>query len=58
VLALSDSIGSDDVAALHEDDTSNPIDPETLPDRLAAAGFTDVDVRVDEFGFVAHARKT
>ena len=28
--------------AHHEDDTYNPVDPSTLPSRLAAAGFADV----------------
>jgi SAM-dependent methyltransferase len=57
VLVLSDSIGSDDLAALHDNDTYNPIDPATLPGRLATAGFRDIDVRTNEFGFRAHARK-
>jgi SAM-dependent methyltransferase len=57
VLVLSDSIASDDLAALHEDDIYNPVDPVTLPARLTAAGFTAVDVRANEFGFVAHAVK-
>ncbi len=57
VLVLSDSVASDDLAALHHDDVYNPIDPSTLPARLARAGFTAVDVRANEFGFVAHAIK-
>jgi hypothetical protein len=34
-----------------------PIDPSTLPSRLQAAGFTDVNVRTNEFGWtvIAHA---
>lgn len=32
---------------LHEDDIFVPVDPETLPDRLYTAGFTDVQVEVD-----------
>jgi hypothetical protein len=31
---------------LHFRDTCNPIPPETMPDRLRAAGFRDVDVKV------------
>jgi SAM-dependent methyltransferase len=57
VLVLSDSVASDDLAAFHRGDTYNPIDPATLPARLAAAGFAGVDVRANEFGFVAHAHK-
>jgi hypothetical protein len=29
---------------LHFRDTCNPVSPDTLPDRLRAAGFDDVDV--------------
>ena len=44
--AGSDSANSFLFRALHIGDTCNPVDPETLPDRLRAAGFTDVDVDV------------
>jgi ubiquinone/menaquinone biosynthesis C-methylase UbiE len=57
VLVISDSVASDDLAAFHENDTYNPIDPATFPARLTRAGFTDVDVKANEFGFVAHAHK-
>ena len=33
--------------SLHVDDVFTPIDPDGLPARLVAAGFTDVDVRSD-----------
>ena len=56
VLVLSDSVASDALAALHEEDTYNPVDPGTLPGRLDAAGFTAIEVKVNDFGFVAHAR--
>lgn len=46
-LVVSDSIGSDEMEALHDDDTYNPIDPAGLADRLTVAGFTDVQVRID-----------
>ena len=55
-LVASDSLGSDELAAHHTDDTYNPVDPATLPERLAAAGFTDVAVRTNEFGWAAIAR--
>lgn len=42
---------------MHDGDTYNPIDPATLPARLTAAGFTDVEVRVNELGWSAVARK-
>jgi SAM-dependent methyltransferase len=56
-LVASDSLGSDELAAHHEDDTYHPVDPSTLPDRLAAVGFTDVDVRTNPYGWAAVARK-
>ena len=52
-----DSLESDGLRAFHEDDTYLPIDPATLPARLRAAGFTDIDVRVNEYGWTALARK-
>jgi ubiquinone/menaquinone biosynthesis C-methylase UbiE len=55
-LVASDSLGSDELKAHHEDDTYNPVDPDTLPDRLAAAGFADVNVRVNDFGWGVVAR--
>jgi ubiquinone/menaquinone biosynthesis C-methylase UbiE len=56
-LVASDGLGSDELAAHHTDDTYNPVDPESLPARLTAAGFTDVEVRTNPFGWAAIARK-
>jgi ubiquinone/menaquinone biosynthesis C-methylase UbiE len=56
-LVASDSLGSDELAAHHTDDTYNPIDPGSLPARLAAAGFNDVDVRTNPYGWAAIARR-
>jgi SAM-dependent methyltransferase len=56
VLVLSDSVASDDLRSFHDGDTYNPVDPETLPARLDRAGFTDVDVQTNFYGFIAHAR--
>jgi len=56
-LAASDSLGSDELAAHHEDDIYNPVDPASLPERLAAVGFTDVDVRTNPYGWAVLARK-
>ena len=56
-LVASDSLGSDELAAHHEDDTYHPVEPSTLPDRLAAVGFTDVDVRINPYGWAVLARK-
>ncbi len=55
-LVASDSLGSEELKAHHEGDTYNPVDPSTLPARLAAAGFDNVDVRTNEFGWAVVAR--
>ncbi len=55
-LVASDSLGSDDLAAAHEGDTYNPVDPASLPERLATAGFADIQVKTNEFGWAAIAR--
>jgi SAM-dependent methyltransferase len=46
VFAGSDSMTSLRFRILHFRDTCNTVSPETLPDRLRAAGFHDVDVEV------------
>lgn len=51
------SLASEPLQQMHDGDTYNPIDPATLPARLTAAGFTDVEVRVNELGWSAVARK-
>lgn len=56
-LVASDSIGSDDMAAAHEGDTYNPIDPAGLADRLTAAGFERISVRTNDFGWAAIAHR-
>jgi ubiquinone/menaquinone biosynthesis C-methylase UbiE len=55
-LVASDSLASDELKVHHEGDTYNPVDPATLPERLAAAGFGDVQVKTNEFGWAAVAR--
>jgi SAM-dependent methyltransferase len=52
-----DSAESDGLRAFHEGDTYEPIDPATLPTRLDVAGFTDVAVRLNEYGWTALARR-
>jgi hypothetical protein len=52
----SDSLGSEELRAHHEDDTYNPVDPSSLPARLAAAGFGDVQIKTNEYGWAAIAR--
>ena len=55
-LVASDSLASERLAAHHEDDTYNPVDPGSLPARLAAAGFADVAVRTSDTGWSVVAR--
>jgi ubiquinone/menaquinone biosynthesis C-methylase UbiE len=55
-LVASDSLASEELRAHHEGDTYNPVDPDGLPDRLRTAGFTDVDVRTNPFGWAAVGR--
>lgn len=56
-LVAVDSLANDDIRAFHEGDTYQPIDPETLPKRLEAAGFTGVEVRTNERGWTALAHR-
>lgn len=56
IVAL-DSVESEDLRTFHEGDTYQPIDPATLSVRLQDAGFTDVEVRVNEYGWTALARR-
>ncbi|MCT7659432.1 class I SAM-dependent methyltransferase [Mycobacterium deserti] len=55
-LVASDSLASPELEAHHEDDTYNPVDPATLPARLEAAGFAEVEVRTNPHGWAAIAR--
>lgn len=55
-LVASDSLASDELEAHHEGDTYNPVDPSTLPDRLTTAGFDNVQVKSNEFGWAVIAR--
>jgi ubiquinone/menaquinone biosynthesis C-methylase UbiE len=57
VLVASDSLASEPLEQMHAGDTYNPVDPQTLPARLTAAGFADVEVRTNEFGWAALAYK-
>jgi ubiquinone/menaquinone biosynthesis C-methylase UbiE len=56
LFVASDSVASDDLAALHDDDTYNPVDPGSVEDRLVAVGFSSVEVRANEFAWTARAR--
>jgi len=58
VLVAGDSLASPELAAHHEGDTYNPIDPDQLPDRLISIGFRCVEVKTNDFGWAATANKT
>jgi SAM-dependent methyltransferase len=51
----SDSVASDELRALHDDDVYNPVDPAGVDARLTRAGFASVTVRSNEFGWAAQA---
>jgi ubiquinone/menaquinone biosynthesis C-methylase UbiE len=55
-LVASDSLASEELASHHDGDTYNPVDPTTLDARLHAAGFSEVEVRTNPFGWAAVAR--
>lgn len=57
LFVANDSVASAELAALHEGDVYNPIDPARLEDRLLDAGFVDVDVRANPFAFAVQATK-
>jgi SAM-dependent methyltransferase len=50
---LGDSLASPESEALHDGDTYNPVDPDRLAHRLEGAGFTDVVVKTNPFGWAA-----
>lgn len=52
---LADSLGSDELEQFHDGDTYNPVDPDTLPERLGEAGFDDIVVRTNGHGWSARA---
>jgi ubiquinone/menaquinone biosynthesis C-methylase UbiE len=49
----TDSLDDPDLRTFHEGDTYEPIDPAGLAERLATAGFSDVDIEVNQFGWAA-----
>lgn len=52
-----DSVDSDLIRSFHEDDVFVPVDPNTLPARLQAAGFQDASVEAGEFELRFVAKK-
>jgi SAM-dependent methyltransferase len=45
----ADAVDNEMIRSFHEDDTFVPADPDTLADRLRAAGFADADVTTTEY---------
>ena len=56
-LVALDSVESDNLREFHQGDTYEPIDPQTLPTRLAAVGFSESEVRVNEYAWTVLARR-
>ncbi|MEY2568724.1 MAG: hypothetical protein QOE35_3253 [Actinomycetota bacterium] len=56
LFVASDSLPSDDLRAFHDGDTYVPVDPDSIGARLEQAGFTAVDVSVNDFGWSARSR--
>ena len=56
VLVASDANPRDELDDFHIDDTYNPIDPDALDARLTAAGFTDIQIRMYDLGWICTAR--
>lgn len=57
LFAGNDSVDSGPFRELHVDDVCNPIDPDALPPRLETAGFVDVKVDANEYGYRFRARR-
>ena len=55
-LVAADAGYSEGSHLFHQDDIYNPIEGDTLPDRLGEVGFTDVVVRQYDLGWVCTAR--
>src|SRR5204863_7862764 len=54
-LVASDNLANPELEAAHEDDTYNPVDPTTLEQRLAAAGFRGATVTTNPYAWQATA---
>jgi SAM-dependent methyltransferase len=57
VLVMGDSVATADLEAHHEGDTYNPVEASGLPARLEAAGFVDINVESNVFGWAASGRR-
>jgi SAM-dependent methyltransferase len=57
VFVVSDSLASDELAAFHDDDIYNPVDPATVEARFGTAGFAVVEVRSNQYGWTARGTR-
>jgi len=55
MLVAADGVENESTRLFHADDIYNPIDPETLDRRLTQCGFTSIDVRVYDLGWICTA---
>jgi len=58
ILVGSEGYDSERTRRAHDGDQFVPVDPEALPGRLEAIGFTDVSVEHGEYDFRFRARKS
>jgi SAM-dependent methyltransferase len=56
-LVALDSVENEWLRDFHKGDTYQPVDPASLPQRLDAAGFCDIEVRTGDYGWTALARR-
>lgn len=56
LFVANDGVARDELAALHDDDIYNPVDPTTLEARLSAAGFTTIEVETNPYAWACRAR--
>jgi ubiquinone/menaquinone biosynthesis C-methylase UbiE len=58
VFVLGDSLASPELEAHHEGDTYNPVDPDSLAQRLTRVGFAEAHVKTNSVGWAGSARKS
>jgi SAM-dependent methyltransferase len=56
LFVANDGVARDELAALHDDDIYNPVDPTTLAARLTRAGFRDVEIEANHLAWACRAR--
>jgi SAM-dependent methyltransferase len=56
LFVASDGVARDELAALHEDDIYNPVDPASLEARLTLAGFREVEIDANSLAWACRAR--